>query len=99
MGDSLTTSDKKLTNEFFDEVGAAVDKTYQFNDAVLAFQRVAPTGVLLGLFNFTEQWQHLPEGWVRALGVTRMWDALSEAEVQPHGGQVVLPPYARVWLL
>lgn len=69
------------------------------NDAVLAFQRVAPTGVLLGLFNFTEQWQHLPEGWVRALGVSRMWDALSEAEVQPHGGQVVLPPYARVWLL
>jgi amylosucrase len=69
------------------------------NDAVLAFQRVAPTGVLLGLFNFTEHWQHLPEGWVRALGVSRMWDALSEAEVQPHGGQVVLPPYARVWLL
>lgn len=69
------------------------------NDAVLAFQRVAPTGVLLGLFNFTEHWQHLPEGWVRALGVSRMWDALSEAEVKPHGGQVVLPPYARVWLL
>lgn len=69
------------------------------NDAVLAFQRVAPTGVLLGLFNFTEHWQHLPEGWVRALGVQRMWDALSEAEVHPHGGQVVLPPYARVWLV
>lgn len=68
------------------------------NDAVLAFQRVAPTGVLLGLFNFTEGWQHLPEGWVRALGAGRMWDALSEAEVTPHGGQVVLPPYARVWL-
>ena len=69
------------------------------NDAVLAVQRVAPTGVLLGLFNFTEQWQHLPEGWVRALGVSRMWDELSEAEVTPHGGQVVLPPYARVWLV
>ncbi len=69
------------------------------NDAVLAFQRVAPTGVLLGLFNFTEEWQHLPEGWVRALGVSRMWDALSEAEVALHGGQVVLPPYGRVWLL
>ncbi|HLQ20039.1 MAG TPA: amylosucrase [Tabrizicola sp.] len=68
------------------------------NDAVLAFQRAAPTGVLLGLFNFTEHWQHLPEGWARALGVSRMWDALSEAEVTPHGGQVVLPPYARVWL-
>lgn len=68
------------------------------NDAVLAFQRVAPTGVLLGLFNFTEQWQHLPEAFVRGLGVSRMWDVLSEAPVQPHAGQVVLPPYARVWL-
>lgn len=69
------------------------------NDAVLAVQRVAPTGVLLGLFNFTERWQHLPEGWVRALGVSRMWDELSQAEVGLHGGQVVLPPYARVWLV
>lgn len=69
------------------------------NDAVLAFQRVAPTGTLVGLFNFTEHWQHLPEGWVRAMGASRLWDALSEAPVQPHGGQVVLPPYARVWLL
>jgi amylosucrase len=68
------------------------------NDAVFAVQRVAPTGVLLGLFNFTEQWQHLPEPWVRGLGVSRMWDALSEAPVAPHGGQIVLPPYARVWL-
>jgi amylosucrase len=68
------------------------------NDAVLAVQRVAPTGVLLGLFNVTEAWQTLPEGIVRGLGVSRMWDALSEAPVQPHGGQVVLPPYARVWL-
>jgi amylosucrase len=68
------------------------------NDAVLAFQRVAPTGVLLGLFNFTEHWQHLPEGWVRALGVHGMWDALSGAGVTTHAGQVVLPPYARVWL-
>lgn len=68
------------------------------NPAVLTFQRLAPTGVLLGLFNFTEDWQHLPEPWVRAQGVTRMWDELSEAEVIPHGGQVVLPPYARVWL-
>jgi amylosucrase len=68
------------------------------SDAVLAVQRVAPTGTLLGLFNFTEAWQHLPEAWVRGLGVGRMWDALSEAEVTPHGGLVALPPYARVWL-
>lgn len=68
------------------------------NAGVLAFQRVAPTGVLLGLFNFTEGWQNLPEAWVRAQGVGRMWDALSDAPVTPHHGQIALPPYARVWL-
>lgn len=68
------------------------------NDAVLAVQRLAPTGVLLGLFNFTEHWQHIPESWVRALGVTALRDELSDAVVTPHAGQVVLPPYGRVWL-
>lgn len=69
------------------------------NPAVLAFQRLAPTGVLLGLFNFTEGWQSLPIGWVRAQGVTRLHDALSDAPVTPHDGQLALPPYARVWLI
>jgi amylosucrase len=68
------------------------------NAGVLAFQRAAPTGVLLGLFNFTEAWQNLPEGWARSLGVSLMHDALSDAPVTPHGGQIALPPYARVWL-
>jgi amylosucrase len=68
------------------------------NGGVLAFQRVAPTGTLLGLFNFTESWQNLPEAWVRGQGVTRLWDALSDAPVTPHHGQIALPPYARVWL-
>ncbi|OYX20514.1 MAG: alpha-amylase [Rhodobacterales bacterium 32-66-9] len=68
------------------------------NPAVLAFQRVAPTGTVLGLFNFTEGWQSLPEAWARALGAGRLHDALSDAPVTPHHGQIALPPYARVWL-
>jgi amylosucrase len=68
------------------------------NDAVFAFQRLAPTGTLLGLFNFTEHWQHLPEPWVRSLGVSAFHDALSDTHVQAHNGQIVLPPYARIWL-
>ena len=67
-------------------------------DAVLAFQRLAPTGTLLGLFNFTEAWQHIPEHEARALGVTALHDALSDALVETHQGQIALPPYARVWL-
>jgi amylosucrase len=68
------------------------------NDAVLAFQRLAPTGTLLGLFNFTEQWQQVSEGTARNLGATLMHDALSDHPVETHDGQIVLPPYARVWL-
>lgn len=68
------------------------------NDAILAFQRLAPTGTLLGLFNFTEHWQHLPEAVVRTLGAQEMHDALSDKRVETHGGQIALPPYARVWL-
>ena len=65
---------------------------------MLAFQRLAPTGTLLGLFNFTEGWQQVGEGVVRDLGVTAMHDALSDQRVETHAGQIVLPPYARVWL-
>jgi amylosucrase len=68
------------------------------NPAVFAFQRVAPTGTLLCLFNFTETWQQVSEAWVRSAGVTALHDSLSDQRVEAHGGQVVLPPYARVWL-
>lgn len=66
---------------------------------LFAFRRVAPTGVVLCLFNMTEGWLHLPEHLVREAGVTRMHDALSEGEVETHHGHVALPPYARVWLI
>jgi amylosucrase len=68
------------------------------NDAVFAFQRLAPTGTLLGLFNFTEAWQEIGEGVARSLGVTALHDVLSDQRVETHGGRIVLPPYARVWL-
>ncbi len=60
--------------------------------------RRAPTGALLGLYNLTESWQNLPESRARNYGITAMHDALSVSPVQTHNGQIVLPPYARVWL-
>lgn len=66
---------------------------------IFAFQRLAPTGPVLCLFNFTEQWQHLSEDWVRAQGVTLMHDLLSDHSVETHHGSVALPPYARVWMV
>jgi amylosucrase len=65
---------------------------------VFAFRRVAPTGVVLCLFNFSDGWRNLPEGWARGQGAERMLDVLSESPVTPHGGEIVLPPQARVWL-
>ena len=65
---------------------------------IFAFRRAAPTGALVCLFNFTEGWQHIAEGWLRAQGATRLHDELSDAAVQVHHGNIALPPYARVWL-
>jgi amylosucrase len=65
---------------------------------LFAFLRRAPAGNVLGLFNFTEGWLNLTEAEARRLGVTRMHDALSDAPVVAHGGNIALPPYARVWL-
>lgn len=65
---------------------------------VLAFRREAPTGNLLCLFNFSEGWAHVSEGWARAQGAVRMHDELSNHPVELHHGNIALPPYARVWL-
>ena len=69
------------------------------NAGLLAVARRAPTGTILCVFNFTENWQHLSEGWARAQGVTQMHDALSDAPVATFHGNIALPPYARVWLM
>ena len=68
------------------------------HDGLFTFCRMAPTGVMLGLFNMTEHWQTLPESFVRGHGVTLMHDALSDHAVTAHDGNIALPPYARVWL-
>ncbi|MEZ5798044.1 MAG: alpha-amylase family protein [Paracoccaceae bacterium] len=65
---------------------------------LFAFRRAAPTGAVLGLFNFTETWLHLPQDWARAEGAARMHDLLSDGRVEAHHGNIALPPYARVWL-
>lgn len=67
-------------------------------NGIFAFVRRAPTGAMLGLFNMTENWLHLPESFARAQGITRMHDALSDHPVTSHDGAIALPPYARVWL-
>jgi amylosucrase len=66
---------------------------------IFAVARVAPTGTVLGLYNFTENWAHLGAGWAHTQGVSQMHDALSDSAVATPGGMISLPPYARVWLV
>ena len=65
---------------------------------VFAVARMAATGTVLCLYNFTENWVQLGADWARAQGVSLMHDALSDGPVDTPGGIIALPPYARVWL-
>jgi amylosucrase len=66
---------------------------------LFALARVAPTGAVVCLFNFTEGWINVAEALVRAAGATAMVDVLSGNAVQLHDAALVLPPYGRVWLV
>jgi len=68
------------------------------NDAIFTFQRIAATGTLLCLFNFTQTWQHLSGQWLRDLNVAQFYDALSDSVVDLDDDVFALPPYGRVWL-
>lgn len=61
--------------------------------------RRAATGTVLCLFNFSDDWQRLPEAFARAQGISHMHDALSDRPVVAYDGQITLPPQARVWLI
>ena len=69
------------------------------NNAVFAFLRLAPTGTLLCLFNFSEEWQNVPVDWLRERGAEHFHDLLSDAPVDCENGTFTLPPYGRVWLV
>ena len=68
------------------------------NQAIFAFQRLAPTATLLCLFNFSEEWQNLSVGWLRERGAEHFIDLLSDGPVSIEHGTLTLPPYGRVWL-
>jgi amylosucrase len=65
---------------------------------IFAFARLAPTGNIVCLFNFSEQDQVVPASWLEGAGVRRWHDLLSGRDVRLHDGQLALLPYARVWL-
>jgi amylosucrase len=66
--------------------------------ALFAVARRAPTGSVVCLFNFTEDWRGIPADWLRGQGATRLHDLLSDQPVTEGGDTVALPPYTRAWI-
>lgn len=68
------------------------------NPALFAFARRAPTGPVLCIFNFSDEWQSVGTDWAKAQGMAQMHDILSGASVGDASGTIPLPPYARAWI-
>lgn len=66
--------------------------------ALFAFARRAPTGTVLCLYNFSENWTNISVDWAVQQGVRHWRDLLSGGPVAADGGAIALPPYARLWL-
>ncbi|MCF8484374.1 MAG: alpha-amylase family protein [Rhodobacteraceae bacterium] len=68
------------------------------DSGLFAFARLAPTGAVVCLFNFTENWRPVAADWLRAQGALALHDLLSDHPVGVTDGQIWLPPYARAWI-
>ena len=65
---------------------------------LFAFARLDPTGAVVCLFNFTEDWRSVPADWLLAQGAVALHEVLSDHPVTVTEGRVWLPPYARAWI-
>jgi amylosucrase len=69
------------------------------NPAVFAFRRVGDERPVLCLFNFSNAAQDVSAPLLYQLGVGRYYDCLSDAALAPKDDRLILPPYARYWLI
>jgi amylosucrase len=69
------------------------------NAALFTFLRQGDEASMLCIFNFTESWQRLSEGFIRAQGITKFHDTLSDGAVDLRDGAIAVPPYGRLWLV
>jgi amylosucrase len=61
--------------------------------------RKHPLGDLLGVYNFSESAQFLPEEVFRRFNLHQPFDKLETLTLEVHNGYVQLQPYARLWLV
>ncbi len=69
------------------------------NPHLLTYSRSHPLGPLVAVYNFSEQRQHLPRGWLAERGLDGAFDLLEQAFVIFSGDVLDVAPYARLWLI
>lgn len=69
------------------------------NSRLFAFLREAPTGPVLCAFNLGADYEAVSAQLLRANGVVRFVDLLSQSDVTLHDDVLYLPPYGRIWLV
>ena len=65
---------------------------------IFAFSRMAPTGAIVCLFNFSEHTVPVSEAFLRESGASNMFDILSETQITIENGVFYMLPYGRVWV-
>jgi amylosucrase len=68
------------------------------NPSVLAVLRRHAAGDLVQIYNVSADWQRIDDAVLGTLRLAELVDRLSGDAPQREDGQIVLPPYAALWL-
>ena len=68
------------------------------NDHVLGLERRHPLGLMLQIYNFSEEWQSLPASVLWETGLYNPIERIGGARLNLNGSGWTLPPYARLWV-
>ena len=69
------------------------------NAHLFTYSRSHPLGILVAIYNFSEEPQGLSRGWLQAQGLDGAFDVLEQRFVTFSGDGLNLEPYARLWLI
>ena len=69
------------------------------NPYLFTYSRSHPLGILVAIYNFSEEQQGLSRGWLQAQGLDGAFDVLEQRFVTFSGDRLNLGPYARLWLI
>lgn len=69
------------------------------NAALFAYVRHHPLGNLVGVYNFSEQFQKLPAALLGQQHIHQPYDQLEQRFVEVVGDALTLAPYQRLWLI